>query len=123
MLLKTLQRAPAAVPTETSQDVGVVQYLSAVSLLGARWRKSCSPYCYSSGSLQGTLASWFGLEVVEGGAGPEDTEFTNSLRRRLHRRMGAQLPGSVGLERGSVIGDSAGTPAEAPAEVPADAAL
>ena len=97
-----------------------VNCVSAGSHVG---RKPYSILHTGSGVLQGTLASWFGLEVVEGGAGPEDTEFTNSLRRRLHRRMGAQLPGSVGLERGSVIGDSAGAPAEAPAEIPADAAL
>ena len=106
-----------ALPTQC----GCSAMLSTLPLLGIRWAERWPPY--DTGGLQGTLASWFGLEVAEGGAGPEDTEFTNSLRRRLHRRMGAQLPGSIGLERGSVIGDSARAPAEGPAEVPANAAL
>ena len=66
--------------------------------------------------MQGALAAWFGLEAGEGGAGPEDTEFTSSLRRRLHRRMGAQLPGGLALERGGGVGDGAGAPAQASAE-------
>ncbi|KAK9918900.1 hypothetical protein WJX75_007942 [Coccomyxa subellipsoidea] len=43
--------------------------------------------------LQDTAASWFGLEAVEQGesSGQVETEFTRSLSRRLHRRMGSHL--------------------------------
>lgn len=43
--------------------------------------------------MQAAAASWFGLEVGEEGAasGQVETEFTRSLSRRLHRRMGSTL--------------------------------
>ncbi|BDA49223.1 hypothetical protein COCOBI_13-3330 [Coccomyxa sp. Obi] len=43
--------------------------------------------------MQGVAASWFGLEAVEEGNAPGqvETEFTRTLSRRLHRRMGSHL--------------------------------
>ncbi len=43
--------------------------------------------------MQAAAASWFGLEVVQEGegSGQVETEFTRSLSRRLHRRMGSHL--------------------------------
>ncbi|EIE24794.1 hypothetical protein COCSUDRAFT_65518 [Coccomyxa subellipsoidea C-169] len=45
------------------------------------------------GRMQAAAASWFGLEVVQEGegSGQVETEFTRSLSRRLHRRMGSHL--------------------------------
>ena len=65
----------------------------------------------STRKWQGALASWFGLQPGEAGAGPEDSEFSASLRRRLQRRMGAGSGGSLAdvlPERGqSSIGEDA----------------
>ena len=75
--------------------IGIMQPRSEVGdIISCTGIRNCPlPWSHTECVKQGAAASWFGLEAVEEGNAPGqvETEFTRTLSRRLHRRMGSHL--------------------------------